>query len=203
MCNGAVKSWAKSAKNHITRTTTSKHRQTTAAGEVSRSCPLCSSTHIFSSLSYPALSIFAILSASSPAFSTFPSPIGQNYHQLIVPKGKGTPAQRNFCAQSAFLMTGNVWANAQFCFSEHNLVRLFYYFFDNICYIVHVLILAHFQSLRNYQRMPLQYFYNIGVFVTFLIILLPCDDMHSAAIAGMRCPSVRPSVTFVSCAKTN
>jgi len=31
--------------------------------------------------------------------------------------------------------------------------------------------------------------------------------MHSAAIAGMRCPSiclsVRPSVTFVSCAKTN
>ena len=28
---------------------------------------------------------------------------------------------------------------------------------------------------------------------------LPCDAMHSAAIAGMRCPSV----TFVSCAKTN
>ena len=27
---------------------------------------------------------------------------------------------------------------------------------------------------------------------------LPCDAMHSAAIAGMRCPSV----TFVSCAKT-
>ena len=36
---------------------------------------------------------------------------------------------------------------------------------------------------------------------------LPCDAMHSAAIAGMRClsvrPSVCPSVTFVSCAKTN
>ena len=40
---------------------------------------------------------------------------------------------------------------------------------------------------------------------------LPCDVMHSAAIAGMRCLSVRPSVylsvrlsvTFVSCAKTN
>ena len=36
---------------------------------------------------------------------------------------------------------------------------------------------------------------------------LPCDAMHSAAIAGTRCPSVclsvRPSVTFVSCAKTN
>jgi len=34
---------------------------------------------------------------------------------------------------------------------------------------------------------------------------LPCDAMHSAAIAGMRCPSrlpVRPSYTFVSCAKT-
>jgi len=27
--------------------------------------------------------------------------------------------------------------------------------------------------------------------------------MHSAAIAGMRCPFVCPSVTFVSCAKTN
>ena len=27
--------------------------------------------------------------------------------------------------------------------------------------------------------------------------------MHSAAIAGMQCLSVRPSVTFVSCAKTN
>ena len=35
---------------------------------------------------------------------------------------------------------------------------------------------------------------------------LPCDAMHSAAIAGMWmmwCPSVCPSVTFVSCAKTN
>jgi len=36
---------------------------------------------------------------------------------------------------------------------------------------------------------------------------LPCDAMHSAAIAVTRClsvrPSVRPSVTFASCAKTN
>jgi len=36
---------------------------------------------------------------------------------------------------------------------------------------------------------------------------LPCDAMHSAAIAVTRCLSVslsvRPSVTFVSCAKTN
>ena len=32
---------------------------------------------------------------------------------------------------------------------------------------------------------------------------LPCDAMHSAAIAVTRCPSVRPSVTFVSCTKTN
>jgi len=32
---------------------------------------------------------------------------------------------------------------------------------------------------------------------------LPCDAMHSAAIACMRCLSVRLSVTFVSCAKTN
>jgi len=36
---------------------------------------------------------------------------------------------------------------------------------------------------------------------------LPCDAMHSAAIAGMQCPSVclfvRLSVMFVSCTKTN
>ena len=32
---------------------------------------------------------------------------------------------------------------------------------------------------------------------------LPCDAMHSAAIAGTRCPSVCLSVTFVSCPKTN
>ena len=32
---------------------------------------------------------------------------------------------------------------------------------------------------------------------------LPCDAMHSAAIASMRCPSVCLSVTFVSFAKTN
>jgi len=42
---------------------------------------------------------------------------------------------------------------------------------------------------------------------TVLLPFLPCDAMHSAAIAGMRCPSlclsVRLSVTFVSCAKTN
>ena len=31
---------------------------------------------------------------------------------------------------------------------------------------------------------------------------MPCDAMHSAVIAGMQCPSVCPSVTFVSCAKT-
>ena len=35
------------------------------------------------------------------------------------------------------------------------------------------------------------------------IQFLPCDAMHSAAIAGMRCLSVCLSVTFVSCAKTN
>jgi len=32
---------------------------------------------------------------------------------------------------------------------------------------------------------------------------LPCDAMHSAAIAVTRCPPVCLSVTFVSCAKTN
>ena len=32
---------------------------------------------------------------------------------------------------------------------------------------------------------------------------LPCDAMHSAAISVTRCLSVRLSVTFVSCAKTN
>ena len=32
---------------------------------------------------------------------------------------------------------------------------------------------------------------------------LPCDAMYSAAIAVTRCLSVCPSVTFVSCAKTN
>jgi len=32
---------------------------------------------------------------------------------------------------------------------------------------------------------------------------LPRDAMQSAVYAGMRCPSVRPSVTFVSCVKTN
>jgi len=31
---------------------------------------------------------------------------------------------------------------------------------------------------------------------------MPCDAMHSVAIAGMQCPSVRLSVTFVSSAKT-
>jgi len=44
-----------------------------------------------------------------------------------------------------------------------------------------------------------------------LLRFLPCDAMHIAAIAGMRCPSVWLSarlsvclsVTFVSCAKTN
>ena len=40
---------------------------------------------------------------------------------------------------------------------------------------------------------------HIGCVLPFL----PCDAMHSATIAGMRCLSVRPSVTFVSRAKTN
>jgi len=31
---------------------------------------------------------------------------------------------------------------------------------------------------------------------------LPCDAMHNAAIAGMRCPSVCPYACHVSCAKT-
>jgi len=43
--------------------------------------------------------------------------------------------------------------------------------------------------------------------VSYRIYFLPCDAMYSAAIAGMRCPSICPSVrlsvTFVSCAKTN
>jgi len=32
---------------------------------------------------------------------------------------------------------------------------------------------------------------------------LPCDAMHSAAIAIIRCLSIRPSDTFASCAKMN
>ena len=42
-----------------------------------------------------------------------------------------------------------------------------------------------------------------AVYVQLTGMSLPCDAMHSAAIAGMRCPSVCLSVTFMSCAKTN
>ena len=48
---------------------------------------------------------------------------------------------------------------------------------------------------------------SIGPLLYASLIFLPCDAMHSAAIASTRClsvyPSVRLPVTFASCAKTN
>jgi len=43
----------------------------------------------------------------------------------------------------------------------------------------------------------------LNITLANIVRFLPCDAMHSAAIAVTRCPSVCASDTFVSCAKTN
>ena len=73
----------------------------------------------------------------------------------------------------------------------------------NACQTPRSVHLSIFNSFRVIRCLSQCVSLKIAIFTTFL----PCDAMHSAAIAGMRCPSVRPSVrlsdTFVSCAKTN
>jgi len=77
-------------------------------------------------------------------------------------------------------------------------IFIFYIYFIHtyICYFIYVYIVTVFSLISGICS-------SVTELIPNRIRFLPCDAMHSAAIAVTRCLSVCPSVTFVSYAKTN